>query len=196
VIGHAPELPGRSGRFGFRESPEPRGPLLVGREVGIVALQQWDRGLRLFCGVGVTTDRRVLLGELFVELDVVARVLHAIGQDRVRVGHAGSITSLYGHLSRFAAGIREGVQVERGQIIGYVGATGLATGPHLHFAMDRDGEYVDPLALTAAAGARIPEPARRVFERVQAAVTRQLAALPRSAEPRTVSLSSAGLRAR
>jgi murein DD-endopeptidase MepM/ murein hydrolase activator NlpD len=114
----------------------------------------------------------------------------------VRVGHPGSITSLYGHLSRFAAGIREGVQVERGQIIGYVGTTGLATGPHLHFAMDRDGEYVDPLALTAAAGARIPDAARRAFERVQAVVTRQLAALPQSAEPRTVSLSSAGFRAR
>ena len=114
----------------------------------------------------------------------------------VRVGHGGSITSLYGHLSRFAAGIREGVQVERGQIIGYVGTTGLATGPHLHFAMDRDGEYVDPLALTAAAGARIPDAARRAFERVQAVVTGQLAALPRSAEPRTVSLSSAGFRAR
>jgi murein DD-endopeptidase MepM/ murein hydrolase activator NlpD len=46
----------------------------------------------------------------------------------VRVGHAGSITSLYGHLSRFAAGIREGVQVERGQIIGYVGTTGSRPG--------------------------------------------------------------------
>jgi hypothetical protein len=60
--------------------------------------------------------------------------------------------------------------------------------------MDRDGEYVDPLVMTGAAGAAIPETARRLFERVQAIVTRQLAALPPSGEPRTLSLSSAAFR--
>ena len=79
---------------------------------------------------------------------------------------------------------RRASPVERGQVIGYVGATGLATGPHLHFALDRDGEYVDPLAVTAATPRRrSPDPARRAFERVQAAVTQQLAALPPIGEP-------------
>ncbi len=111
----------------------------------------------------------------------------------IRIAHSGALESTYGHLSRIAAGLAPGAAVERGQVIGYVGATGLATGPHLHFAMDRDGQYLDPLALTAAAGRRIPDAARRLFDRVQNAVTRQLAALPRTANPLTVSLSAVGL---
>jgi murein DD-endopeptidase MepM/ murein hydrolase activator NlpD len=109
----------------------------------------------------------------------------------VSIDHGGALASSYGHLSRIAYGISAGKVVERGQVIGYVGASGLATGPHLHFAMHRDGAYLDPLALSAAAGARIPRRARLAFARVQAAVTRQLAALPPGANPATVSLSAA-----
>jgi len=111
----------------------------------------------------------------------------------VRVDHGGNLTSLYGHLSALASGMRQGEVVERGQVIGYVGSSGLSTGPHLHFAMDRDGVYVDPLALTAAAAPseHIAEPARPAFERMRAAVTRQLANLPASERPVTVSLVDA-----
>jgi murein DD-endopeptidase MepM/ murein hydrolase activator NlpD len=108
----------------------------------------------------------------------------------VRVEHPGVLTSTYGHLARIAAGVRPGAAVERGQVIGYVGSSGLSTGPHLHFAMDRSGAYVNPLALTATAGARVPEAARRLFDRVQRTVRRELAALPRTANPLTVSLST------
>jgi len=115
--------------------------------------------------------------------------LHELGRC-VRVDHGGDLVTSYGHLSRIAAGLHDGAPVERGQVIGYVGSTGLSTGPHLHFAMHRNGEYVDPLALTASQDAPLPDTARRAFDRVQAAVTRQLAALPENGEPLTVSLST------
>jgi murein DD-endopeptidase MepM/ murein hydrolase activator NlpD len=112
----------------------------------------------------------------------------------IRLDHSASLESVYGHLSRIAPGVHEGSPVERGQVIGYVGATGLATGPHLHFGLFRDGEYVDPLALTATPAEPIPVAARRRFERVRAAVTHQLAVLPKSEQPLTVSLSTVATR--
>ena len=117
---------------------------------------------------------------------------HQLGRC-VRIEHAETLTSLYGHLARIAEDVREGTAVERGQVIGYVGSSGLSTGPHLHFAMERGGEYVDPLALTASAAVALPEAARRPFERVQSAITRQLAELPHGERPVTVSLSTPGL---
>ena len=63
----------------------------------------------------------------------------------VIVEHAGGYTSHYGHLSTFAPGRAVGSDVGRGTTLGYVGMTGLATGPHLHFEIRHEGAYVDPL---------------------------------------------------
>lgn len=63
----------------------------------------------------------------------------------VRIRHEGTYESAYAHLSRIASGITPGTRVRQGQLIGYVGTSGLATGPHLHFVMYREGKYVDPL---------------------------------------------------
>jgi len=112
----------------------------------------------------------------------------------VQIAHAGSLASTYGHLARIAAGVKEGAAVERGQVIGYVGATGLATGPHLHFALHRGDEYVDPLTVIAEREERIPEAARKKFDRLQQVVRARLASLPASPAPRTVSLSTSDLR--
>lgn len=59
--------------------------------------------------------------------------------------HAGRFTTLYGHMNGFAKGIRSGVNVKQGDIIGYVGSTGLATGPHLHYEFRVDGVHRNPL---------------------------------------------------
>lgn len=112
----------------------------------------------------------------------------------VQIAHTGALASTYGHLARIAAGVKEGASVQRGQVIGYVGATGLATGPHLHFALHRDDEYVDPLTLVAEREESIPETARKKFDRLQQVVRARLAALPASLAPRTVSLSTSDLR--
>jgi len=61
----------------------------------------------------------------------------------IQIDHGNGIVTVYGHMSRFASG-REGAHVERGDTIGYVGMTGLATGPHLHFEFRVNGQYVDP----------------------------------------------------
>lgn len=69
----------------------------------------------------------------------------------VEIQHPNGYASRYAHLSRFADGLRAGSAVRQGDIIGYVGSTGLATGPHLHYEIRRQGRPVDPeIAFTEA----------------------------------------------
>lgn len=63
----------------------------------------------------------------------------------VMVNHQGRYTTVYGHLSRFTPGLHRGQHVSQGEIIAYVGMTGLATGPHLHYEFKIDGTQRDPL---------------------------------------------------
>lgn len=65
----------------------------------------------------------------------------------IRVRHTSRIDTMYLHLSRFAKGIRRGTRVTQGQVIGYVGATGLVTGPHLDYRVSDGGKWLDPLKL-------------------------------------------------
>ncbi|MBM4217963.1 MAG: M23 family metallopeptidase, partial [Gammaproteobacteria bacterium] len=62
----------------------------------------------------------------------------------IEVQHANNVRTLYGHLSRFARGLRHGERVRQGEVIGYVGMTGLATGPHLHYEYLQNGVHRDP----------------------------------------------------
>ena len=63
----------------------------------------------------------------------------------VRIAHGGNIATGYGHMSRIA--VSNGMRVRRGQVIGYVGSTGLSTGPHLHYEMYRGGRAIDPASV-------------------------------------------------
>jgi murein DD-endopeptidase MepM/ murein hydrolase activator NlpD len=65
----------------------------------------------------------------------------------VIISHDGGLATVYMHLSKFAAGQKIGDHVDAKTVIGYVGMTGLATGPHLHFGVKKDGAYVDPSKL-------------------------------------------------
>jgi murein DD-endopeptidase MepM/ murein hydrolase activator NlpD len=65
----------------------------------------------------------------------------------VRIRHPNGYKTAYGHMSRFAAGVSEGVKVRQGQIIGYVGQTGMASGPHVHFEVLVNNSYVDPMSI-------------------------------------------------
>lgn len=64
--------------------------------------------------------------------------------NELELDHGAGIITVYGHLSRFAAGLAVGQHVEQGQVIAYVGMTGLATGPHLHYEFRLNGVYQDP----------------------------------------------------
>lgn len=101
----------------------------------------------------------------------------------VRLRHASGYESAYLHLSAFARGIRSGVRVAQGQLIGRVGSTGLATGPHLHYGLKKNGVYVDPLAehRRMPPGDPIPASAMDAF---RAERDRALAELQRALPPR------------
>lgn len=63
----------------------------------------------------------------------------------VRIKHVGAVDTAYGHLSRMA--VRPGQRVRQGQIIGYVGVTGVTTGPHLHYEVMKNGKFINPLSV-------------------------------------------------
>jgi murein DD-endopeptidase MepM/ murein hydrolase activator NlpD len=65
----------------------------------------------------------------------------------VQIAHPNGMTTAYGHLSRYGHGVHAGISVRQGEVIGYVGSTGLATGPHLDYRVTRGGRFVNPLSL-------------------------------------------------
>ena len=79
----------------------------------------------------------------------------------VEVQHTNGFTTRYGHLSRFARGQAVGSRIRQGEVIGFVGMTGLATGPHLHYEMRRRGDALDPLSIQLPSGDAVPSEARQ-----------------------------------
>jgi len=78
------------------------------------------------------------------------------GGNVVKVRHTGGYVTAYLHLSRFAKGIRPGARVRQGDIVAYSGATGLASGPHLDYRVQRNGQWIDPLSLKGVRDEPIP----------------------------------------
>ncbi len=69
----------------------------------------------------------------------------------IKISHSDGLATGYAHLSRIAPGVRRSARVKQGQVIGYVGSSGLSTGPHLHFELHRNGRPVDPLSMARTA---------------------------------------------
>jgi murein DD-endopeptidase MepM/ murein hydrolase activator NlpD len=96
----------------------------------------------------------------------------------VRIQHDGGLVSIYGHLSEIASGLQAGDHVTVGQPIGRVGSSGLSTGPHLHFGLERDGEYVDPLAQNLGVEHHVSPAMRALFDHLKQNYLAVMARLP------------------
>jgi peptidase M23-like protein/cell shape-determining metallopeptidase Csd3-like protein len=110
----------------------------------------------------------------------------------LRVRHSGSYVSLYGHLRGYSKGIHVGAHVRQGQVIGYVGSTGLSTGPHLHFGFERDGRLINFFRLKMKNSRKhVPLPERDHFEQIKKDSQALLAQLIQTGAPlQTMSLIS------
>ncbi len=98
----------------------------------------------------------------------------------VVIQHGGNITTLYGHMSRYRGGVGTGSRVKQGQIIGYVGASGLATGPHLHYEFRVNGSHRNPLTVKLPKAEPIADKYRAEFEAKAGTMLAQLDVLKRT----------------
>jgi murein DD-endopeptidase MepM/ murein hydrolase activator NlpD len=95
----------------------------------------------------------------------------------VLLRHNATYETAYGHMSRFASGIKPGVHVRQGQAIGYVGATGLATGPHLHYEVRINRDQVNPLSIKMMPGPKLVGHQLQAFRAVADELDRQVLSL-------------------
>jgi len=91
-----------------------------------------------------------------------------------KIRHANGYVSYYAHLSRFVSRLRVGQTVRQKQLIGYVGQTGLATGPHVCFRITQDGRYVNPATLSGPGGEAVSPEARYSFYKVRDSMLAEL----------------------
>jgi murein DD-endopeptidase MepM/ murein hydrolase activator NlpD len=92
----------------------------------------------------------------------------------VEIEHNAQYATAYGHLSAFARGLHEGQRVRQGEVIGYVGMSGMATGPHLHYEVHYQGAQIDPLSVRMPATTRLAADDLKAFEAERDRIERQL----------------------
>jgi len=86
------------------------------------------------------------------------------GGNCIKIKHNSTYSTVYAHLSKFASGIKEGVRVKQGRIIGYVGSTGMSTGPHLHYEVIENGKKINSQTLKLPSGKTLVGKNRELFE--------------------------------
>ena len=86
------------------------------------------------------------------------------GGNCIKIKHNSTYETIYAHMKNFARGIKEGIRVKQGQIIGYVGSTGKSTGPHLHYEVVVNGKKVNSQKLKLPSGKTLKGKERKVFE--------------------------------
>jgi murein DD-endopeptidase MepM/ murein hydrolase activator NlpD len=107
--------------------------------------------------------------------------------------HPNGFTTRYAHMQGFKSGISVGSRVHQGEVIGFVGMTGLATGPHLHYEMRKNGQYLDPLAVDLPPGDPVPADDQPRWHGEMHARYALLESIPPAGPVRTTVLADAGL---
>lgn len=109
------------------------------------------KDLRIHWGVDYAAPRGTAI---FAAGDGVVQMAkyHAGYGNYVKIRHNSEYSTAYGHMHKFANGMKPGTRVKQGQIIGYVGNTGNSTGPHLHYEVIQNGKRVNPTTIKAATG--------------------------------------------
>lgn len=92
----------------------------------------------------------------------------------ITLKHANGISTVYGHLSRFANGLKRGMKVAQGDIIGFVGMTGLASGPHLHYEFLLNGQPHDPMKVALPKADPIAQQDKAEFNAISSQLSAQL----------------------
>ena len=100
---------------------------------------------------------------------------------RIEIQHANGYVTTYSHMSGFARGIVAGAHVVQGQVIGYLGQSGLATGPHLHYEVIINGNFVDPMAIKLARTREFDGKMLAAFKRERDRVDQLMAQAPNAA---------------
>jgi len=95
--------------------------------------------------------------------------------------HGGKYTTLYAHMSNFKKGLRVGSRVKQGQTIGFIGSSGLATGPHLHYEFRVNGVHRNPLTVSLPKAEALPKKYRADFETKSQPLLAQLDSLTNTA---------------
>jgi murein DD-endopeptidase MepM/ murein hydrolase activator NlpD len=85
--------------------------------------------------------------------------------NQVKIKHTNGYETAYGHMQGFARGLKEGMRVRQGQLIGYVGSTGLSTGPHVHYEVLVNGRFVNPMRIKVPRGRELDGSALAEFQR-------------------------------
>ena len=86
------------------------------------------------------------------------------GGNCVKIKHNSTYSTVYAHMSKFGRNIKEGVRIKQGQIIGYVGSTGMSTGPHLHYEVIENGRKINSQKLKLPSGKILKGKERVLFE--------------------------------
>lgn len=95
----------------------------------------------------------------------------------LEISHGAGYQSVYAHLSKYAPGMAEGVSVKKGQLIGYVGSTGMVTGPHLHYELKKNGQQINPLIADLRTGENLKDDALEDYKLAIAPMRKQIALL-------------------